>query len=120
MSANQTLGSRGEALAAQHLQQRGYRILETNWRCRVGELDIIAQQGETLVFVEVRTRRAHSTEEAFASVTADKQERFLRAVQIYLNTQATEEVDWRMDVIGIALPRHSAPIIEHVEDALDW
>ncbi len=115
-----TTGQKGEALAAAHLQQRGYHIVCTNWRCTRGEIDIIARDGETLVFVEVRTRHADSTAEAFESVNTRKQSRMQNAVHLYLTEQGLEDAGWRIDVIAVAIPRYGKPLIEQVEDALDW
>lgn len=111
-------GRRGEALALRHLRRRGYEILGTNWHCRQGELDIIARQGNTLVFLEVRTRRQARTDEAFASITTRKRERLLAAVQAWLEAHECSDADWRLDVIAVALGGRAR--IEHVEDALDW
>src|ERR687893_48288 len=98
-------GSHGESLAVDYLRRQGYTILETNWRCRRGEIDIIAQDGATLVFVEVRTRRSSSLGSTEESVTAAKQRRLAELAQIYLQwreaagTPWTEA--WRIDVIAI-------------------
>ncbi|MCA9915994.1 MAG: YraN family protein [Anaerolineae bacterium] len=120
MANQQQLGEQGEMLAANYLEQKGYRILARNWNCRYGEIDLVAQDGETLVFVEVKTRHASTTEKAFASITPTKQERLAATAQLYLSQELNDDTDWRMDVIAIALPRKGKPIIEHVEDALGW
>jgi putative endonuclease len=118
-TSRQRTGQQGETLAAEYLKQKGYAIVTTNWRCREGELDIIARQGASLVFIEVRTRRAENNEAAFASILPNKQKRLIAAIHCYLNQHDLETSDWRLDVIGVAL-RQSSPLIEHVEDALDW
>lgn len=120
MKNQQTLGKHGETLAAEHLQHNGYTILHKNWSCRSGEIDLIAEENQTLVFVEVKTRRAQTTETAFASITPTKQKRFIAAVHEYLSANADEDTLWRIDAIAIALPRSGAPIIDHQEDALGW
>lgn len=79
-----TTGSQGEAQAAEYLLGLGYTILQTNWRCRRGELDIIAQDGATLVFVEVRTRSSARLGSPEESVTVAKQRRLAELAQIYL------------------------------------
>lgn len=101
------------------MEQRGYDIVSTNWRCRGGEIDIIARHGSTLVFVEVRARTADDTAAAFESVGERKQARMLTAAQHYLAEHAPDDVAWRIDLIAVAL-RASTPLIEHVENALDW
>ena len=105
-------GRRGEARAAEHLRAAGYRILEQNFRCRLGEIDLVAMDGHTLVFVEVRTRRqaAHGT--ALATVTASKQQRLARVAQFYLQRRQPRFDACRFDVIGITAGR-----LQHVEDA---
>lgn len=118
--AARSLGQRGEHLAARHLESRGYHIVAVNWRCPQGELDIIARQGEVLVFVEVRARRAPLTETAFESINARKRTRIGRAAHAYLALHCLEDTPWRIDVIAVALPPSGHPVIEHVEDALNW
>ncbi len=111
-------GRKGEALAARFLQQRGYVILDSNWHCDRGELDLVARKAATYVFVEVRTRNQVNTEEAFASITPRKQARLLAAVWAWLEAHEAAAADWRVDVVAVALGKR--PQIEHVEDALDW
>jgi len=118
--ATQPFGKRGEQLAAEYLKRKGYIIVTTNWRCKHGEIDIIAQQAAVMVFVEVRTRHAGNTESAFESITPRKQRRMTASAQTYLAAHDLDNYDWRVDVIGIAIPRAGVPIIEHAEDALGW
>jgi putative endonuclease len=94
------LGQSGEAAAVEHLKRAGYQILERNLRTRYGELDIIARDGQCLVFVEVRTRRSRSMvpEE---SITTAKKQRLARLGMRYLQDHAQEDADWRIDVIAI-------------------
>lgn len=112
-------GAIGEVLAARHLEKAGYSIITTNWHCRYGEIDIIAQKDDTLVFVEVRTRRTQTTESAFASITPSKREKLIKSANLYLQANNID-CAWRIDVIGVALRHGGKPRIEHVEDALDW
>ena len=116
----QSFGQRGEQLAVNHLTSQGYTITTTNWHCRYGEIDIIARQATTIVFVEVRTRHADLTDAAFASISQRKRERLIRAVHVYLANHHLEESLWRVDVIAIAFPPSGKPVIQHVLDALDW
>ena len=78
------LGQRGELLAAAHLRARGYAIVDVNWRCTRGELDIVARDGDTLVFVEVRLRTRADFGGAAASITAKKRARIAAAAGLYL------------------------------------
>ena len=114
------IGRQGEQLAAQYLLQRGYTLLTANWRCAGGEIDIVARQDTTIVFVEVRTRRAATVDTALESITPRKRQRMLTAAQLYLAQNELDSADWRIDVIAVALPRSSAPLIEHLENGLDW
>ena len=113
------LGSYGEQLANTYLKRQGYDIIETNWRCPLGELDIITRKDDVLVFVEVRTRRA-AADTALESVVPLKQKRLQNLVYTYLSEHDLDDVQWRIDVIAVAVSPHEQPIIEHVENALEW
>lgn len=115
-----TLGTRGEDLAVNYLKNKGYTIIEQNWHCQRGEIDIVAQVGELWVFCEVKTRRSTSTQQAFVNITESKAKKIIASVQHYLHEHVLEDVVWRIDAIGIAIPHNGKPIIDHVEDALDW
>ena len=97
------LGKWGEGVAGRFLQEKGYRLLDTNYRCRWGEVDIVAQEGDELVFVEVRTRRGvqHGTPEE--SVTPAKARRLVATAQDYLQQRGQEGAEWRIDLIAIRL-----------------
>lgn len=118
-SVRMTLGRRGEDLAARHLVGQGYTIVERNWRCSRGELDIVARDGVEWVFVEVRTRRAPDTNSAIESVTASKQQRLLTAAEAYLTAHHLEDVPWRVDLAVVALTP-CGPQIEVIRDAVGW
>lgn len=117
-TSRQSLGKRGEDIAAQHLIQRGYKIVARNWHCKFGELDIIATQETTMVFVEVKTRCGDTP--AFENITTNKRRRLIASVHAYLQIHELTNLIWRIDAIGVALPRNNPPVVEHVEDALDW
>lgn len=117
MTTRKNLGNSGEAAAAAYLKQHGYVILATNWRCSLGEFDLIARQGEILVFVEVRTRKG-GIEAAMESISPRKRAILERLAYLYLNEYAIES-DWRIDVIAITYAQ-GKPVIEHAENALDW
>lgn len=119
MTAKQDTGQRGERLACSYLQERGYTIEATNWHCSRGEIDIVARIADTLVFVEVRTRRAASTTAALESIGRAKRGRIIAAAQLYVAAYQPD-ADWRVDVIAIALGPSRLPLIEHYEDALGW
>lgn len=113
-------GGRGEQIAQSYLRAIGYEIVTNNWRCKQGEIDIIARHQETWVFVEVRSRHAPNTEFAFESITPRKQRRIAAAAQIYIATNQLDDVAWRVDIIAVAFPPTGQPIIEHREDGLSW
>ena len=103
-------GRRGEDLAAEHLRAKGYRIVERNYRCKLGEIDIVARDGDTLVFVEVRRRKTTRYGTALETVSPTKQRKVARVAQVYLTHTKADEV--RFDVVGI-----TADDIVHVVDA---
>ncbi len=97
------LGRRGEELAVAELTQRGYAIRQRNWRCAVGEIDIVAEHDDWLVFVEVRTRRGRELGTPEASITAAKRARLIHVAQSYLAEFEVGAVDWRIDVVAVQL-----------------
>ena len=99
------LGRRGEELAVAELTRRGYTIRRRNWRCPLGEIDIIAEHDGWLVFAEVRTRRGRDMGLPEASITPAKRARLIQVAQSYLAEFEPGEVDWRIDVIAIELTR---------------
>ncbi|MGB1285698.1 MAG: YraN family protein [Aggregatilineales bacterium] len=119
MGTQQT-GNTGEQLARKCLKKKGYHILAENWHCQYGELDIIAQQGQTIVFVEVKTRHGKNMTNAFAAITPSKRKKLITSAQLYLSEHHYNDMAWRIDAIGITLHGRHAPQIVHVEDALDW
>ncbi|MBZ0286720.1 MAG: YraN family protein, partial [Anaerolineae bacterium] len=82
-------------------------------------IDIVARQADTLVFIEVRTRRA-GVEAAFESITPRKQTKLRALAYAYLSAHGLENASWRIDLIAVALPRSGPPLIEHLEDGLSW
>lgn len=112
MLSTRELGNRGEDRAAAALSALGYRIVERNFRCRAGELDIVARDGDILVFVEVRTRADATTGSAAATVNEAKQARIARVAQIYLSMRSPTFDSCRFDVIGI-----TADELVHIQDA---
>lgn len=114
----QSLGQFGEEQAARYLRRRFYTILERNFRCRFGEIDLIAKRGDYLVFAEVKLRRDASHGEAREFVTPHKQQRILAAAQHWLSVHETA-LQPRFDVIEVYAPSGEAgPIrINHIENA---
>jgi len=114
------LGDQGEEIAVNYLKDKDYQIVERQWSCQFGEIDIIAKKQMRYIFVEVKSCKGHNVEFAFANLTQRKQERFINTVQTYLAENQLDQIIWRIDAIGIAIPAQGTPIIEHVEDAFDW
>jgi len=100
--ARKRLGQRGEDLAAAQLEERGYIVRERNWRCPAGEIDIVAEDGGCLVFVEVRTRRGRKYGTPEESVTPVKQAKLVEVAQTYLQEHGWDG-DWRIDVVAVEM-----------------
>ena len=116
------LGRRGEKCAARALRRQGYKIITRNYRTPLGEIDIIAQDGETLVFIEVKTRRKNDPIPPEASVNHKKQKHIHRVAQIYLKEKNLPyETNCRIDVISITIPNKfwPRPQIEIFKDAFE-
>ena len=116
---NKTLGYHGEALAAEYLRNKGYKILTSNFTVRGGEIDLIAQNtAGTLTFVEVKTRTSATFGSGEESVTSEKRFRMQRAIARYLATLSYADPDCRIDVIELVLdPKtHDLLHIGHIED----
>ncbi|MFA5843607.1 MAG: YraN family protein [Coriobacteriia bacterium] len=117
MSSRSDLGKRGEDAATAFLERIGYRILERNWRCPLGELDVIAQDGATLVVVEVKTRRTLRTGLPEEAVSATKQRRLARLAQAYLSNMPTAPEGVRFDVVSITALGPDRALLRHHADA---
>ena len=94
-------GDLGEQIAVDHLRAQGYRILRRNYRCRRGEIDIVAAEGDVLCFVEVRSVASRTFGDPLETVNTRKQARILHAARHYLATGGVSEREIRFDVIGI-------------------
>jgi putative endonuclease len=112
------LGRQGERVAEHYLRRKGYKLVERNYRCPIGEVDLILLDRRVIVFVEVKTRSDHSFGTPLEAVEIRKQHRVIRAAQYFLNQKGLHHREARFDVIGISWPR-SEPIVEHIENAFD-
>jgi putative endonuclease len=101
--ARQRLGRLGEELAAERLLALGYSIVERNYRCPHGELDLVARQADCWVFVEVRTRHGERFGTPEQSITPRKRAHLIAAAQHFLQARALADVPWRIDVVAVAL-----------------
>lgn len=120
-AASNRLGRIGEDLAARHLEGLGYVIVARNWRASVesvrGEIDIVARHGWTLVFCEVKARRASLCDDAFAAVTWSKQRQLRRLASLYLAERSGGTVV-RFDVVAVAWPPEGGPaVVDHIAGA---
>jgi putative endonuclease len=116
--ARQTLGKRGEDLACRELEERGYAILARRYRRRGGELDIIARDGETTVFVEVKARDSHDFGDAAEAVTRLKRRRMKHLAIDYLMRNDLLDTRCRFDVVSIHFDA-GHPVIEIFQNAFD-
>lgn len=113
-------GILGEKLARDFLKKRGYRIGETNYRCREGEIDIIARDKDCLVFVEVRTKTGVGYGTPEESITPAKMHRLATAAASYRQAHPDLPETWRIDVVAIELDRKGKPSrIELIENAVE-
>lgn len=113
------VGRLGEDLAARYLQSQGYVILERNYRCQGGEIDLVAMDGSCLVFVEVRTRRSTRFGTPEESVTPWKKARLLLAAQSYVAEKGWEGF-WRIDLLAIEVsPKGSVKRINLIKNAVE-
>ena len=114
MTANrQWLGRYGEDRACEHLQRLGFEILDRNFHCSEGELDIVAQDGKTIVFVEVKTRTSDQTGHPFEAITVSKQARIRRLAAEWCHRHQVNRVQVRMDAIAVFV-RGGRVAIEHL------
>lgn len=115
-----SLGQRGEAEAARFLKKKGYTIVARSDRQRLGEVDLIAVDGQTVVFVEVKTRRSHDAGHPADAVDHDKQRRLTRLALAYLKQHGLLESPARFDVVAVTWPDDaSPPSIEHYPGAFE-
>jgi putative endonuclease len=120
-TSRKALGHLGEELAARTLVQRGYRIRERNWRCAAGELDIVAEDGDVLAFVEVKTRRGRDFGPPEEAVTPAKQAKLIELAATYVQ-QSEWPGDWRIDVAAVELAPGGEPLrVEIIQNAVgEW
>jgi putative endonuclease len=112
--ARQAMGRYGEDLAARRLTEAGMSVIARNWRCRSGEIDILARDGDALVVCEVKTRRAGPFEHPMAALRPRKAARLRRLAARWLADHGGPPPGGvRIDLVGVVLPRRGAPLVEH-------
>ncbi|MET0975287.1 MAG: YraN family protein [Leifsonia sp.] len=110
------LGRRGEELAADYLTSIGYRVIDRNWRCRDGEIDVIAEEGRETVFVEVKTRSSTAYGHPFEAITLGKMRRMRRLAAAWCEAAGGPGRRLiRIDAIAVIAPRDGRPTIEHLQ-----
>jgi putative endonuclease len=120
-NGNKETGELGEEIAANFLIARGFRILERNFRCKGGEVDIIARDpgDKSLAFIEVKTRRGHSYGVPQLAVTPFKQRQISKAALTWLGKNSLHDTNARFDVIAILLHTDSQHAVDHIRNAFD-
>ena len=118
MDGRISLGSTAENLAAEYLERFGMRTLARNWRRQGGELDIVAQDSGTLVFVEVRSRTGEDSGHALEAVTPRKRAQVIRTARLYLQEEKWQASGFRFDVVGVTFSTDGrAPVLDYVPNA---
>ena len=117
-TARTRLGTRGEDIAAAYLQQQGYFLVDRNFRTRFGEVDLVTRHGDTVVFVEVRTRRTATYGTPEESVTPRKSQRLVLAAQQYLQDKGIEQAHWRIDLVSVRMAG-GKPKVTHLTDVVE-
>jgi putative endonuclease len=115
-TARRELGDRGEDLAAAALKKQGYKIIERNYKTPLGEIDLIARQGKTLIFIEVKTRKSLHFGAPQEAVSPAKQVRLRRLADYYLKQKRLTEAKVRFDVVAVTLTAEG-PQIEIIPGA---
>ncbi len=115
------IGAVGEEAARKFLKKRGYKILETNFRCPLGEIDIVARHRKELVFVEVRSRTGGELGEPEESITSKKMRKLRKLADFYLKTRASKPPQsWRIDVVAVRLsPEGEVLDLKLIESAVE-
>ena len=117
-SGKLVLGKAGEQVAEQYLKNKGYKLIERNYRCAAGELDLIVLDRRVVVFVEVKTRSGHGYGSPLEAVEFRKQRKMIQVAQCFLSEKKLHQRDARFDVVGISWPGRE-PVVEHIENAFE-
>lgn len=108
------MGQHGESVAARHLVEQGMVVLDRNWRCRAGEIDLVLRDGSTLVICEVKTRSSEACGSPLEAVSSTKVERLRRLAAAWLQDHGVRPADVRLDMVGVLRPRSGPSQVEHV------
>jgi putative endonuclease len=116
---NITLGKSGETFACRELERRGYAILDRRYRTRAGEIDIVARDGETIVFIEVKARRSTRFGRPAEGVTPQKQRTLMQMASYYVLTKGLTNSRCRFDVVEVRFTGERMPQVEVIRSAFD-
>lgn len=114
-----SLGKKGEGIALDFLRKQGYRIIERNYRCRAGEIDIIAEEGSSLAFVEVKTRRSTHFGLPEEAVAYEKRRHLTRVASGYLSYRHIKEAKCRFDVVSVLMNENGVKEIRLIKNAFE-
>jgi putative endonuclease len=114
MRAKDALGRFGEDLAVRHLVADGFTVLERNWRCEIGEIDVVARDGSVLVVVEVKTRSSLRHGTPFEAITERKLHRLERLGIAWMRARGVRPRGMRVDIVSVLRPRTGPSVVEHV------
>jgi len=118
-SDNKSMGNAGESIAETYLKGQGFSIVERNFRCVCGEVDIVAREGRSIVFVEVKCRKNKNYGPPQLAVTPFKQRQISKAALVWLSKRRLYDAEARFDVVAIVLHKNDLPEIEHIRNAFD-
>lgn len=108
-----SLGRQGEELAAAYLVDKGYKVLVRNWRCRYGEIDLVAMDGKTMVFIEVKTRQTVRLGLPAEAVDTRKQKRLRSLARRYIHETGQTAAAYRFDVVAVTTSEDSITLIQN-------
>jgi len=118
LNRRQKFGEKGEEIAVRHLKKEGYEIIETNYRTKLGEIDIIAKDKDTIVFAEVKTRQSVQFGNPKQAVTIQKQKKISKVALCYLKATGQSSARARFDVVGVISNRDKAQV-EIIKNAFE-
>lgn len=117
-AARQALGAYGEDVAARHLVEQGMVLLERNWRCPEGELDLVLREGEVMVVCEVKTRTSTIAGTPHEAITDDKLARLVRLGVLWAEARGVRPPEMRIDLVAVLRPRKGPAAVDHVRGLL--
>lgn len=116
-NSRKKLGAWGEEVAKTHLEANGFKIINQNWRCQAGEIDIIALKGDLVAFVEVKTRRGRSAGSPEESITPRKAQKLTQLALTWIGEHGRDDLDWQIDLVAVELDKKGKLLrCEHFEN----